>query len=125
MIATLSNQSEDYKNQYVMLVGDGLLQIRAETFEKMIKELSYRFKDTHKATEMIKNALGQVIHITGDLHGGQFHFLSAIYSLFYGSMIQFFQLLLGWKQMRGTDITKCYQQAAGLALMVLKNLIKC
>ena len=90
----------------------------------MIKESSYRFKDTHKATEMIKNALGQVIHISGDLHSGQFHFLAAIYSLFYGSMIQFFQLLLGWKQIRGTDVTKCYQQATGLALMVAEELDK-
>ena len=92
-----------------MIVGDGLSQIRAKTFEKMIKDLSYRFKDTHKATEMLKDALGQVIHISGDLHGGQFHFLAAIYLLFYGSMIQFFQLLLRWKQIRGTDVTKCYQ----------------
>ena len=81
-----------------MLVGDGLSQIRAKTFERMIEDLSYCFKETHRATKMIKEALGQVIHITGDLHGGRFHLLAAVYSLFFGSMIQFFQILLGWKR---------------------------
>ena len=49
--------SDNYKDRYMMLVGDGLSQIRAKTFKKMIEDSSYRFKDTHKATEMIKNAL--------------------------------------------------------------------
>ena len=66
---------------------------------------------------MIRRALGQVIHVIGDLHGGRFHFLTTIYSLFYGSLIQYIQVLLGWKQIRGSDETKCYQQAAGLVLM--------
>ena len=26
--------------------------------------------------------------------------------------------MLGWKQIRGSDVTKCYQQAAGLVLMI-------
>ena len=64
-----------------MLVGDGLLQIRAKNFERMIEDSSYRFKEIHKAMEMIKDALGQVIHITGDLHGGRFHFLGDLLSL--------------------------------------------
>ena len=84
----------------------------------MIEDSSFCFKETHEATTTIYKALGQVIHITGDLHGGCFHFLSAIYSLFYGSLIQFMQILLGWKRIRGSDVTKCYQQAAGLVLMI-------
>ena len=87
-----------FEDQFVMLVGEGLSQIRAKTFEKMIEESSYKFSETHEKTRMIRLALGQVIHIMGDLHGGQFHFLSAIYLLFYGSLIQQIQLLLGWKQ---------------------------
>lgn len=35
----------DYKERYVMLVGDGLLQIRVKTFETMIQELSFCFKE--------------------------------------------------------------------------------
>ena len=71
--------ARDYKDRYVMLVGDGLSQIRAKMFEKMIEDSSYCFKEMHRATHMIKEALGKVIHITGDLHGGRFHFLPAVY----------------------------------------------
>ena len=107
-----------------MLVGDGILQVRTKTFESMIEESCYQFKETQQAAKMIRNMLGQVIHITGDLHGGWFHFLSAIYCLFYGSFIQHFQILLGWKWIRGTNVTKCYQQDASLVLMVADVLDK-
>ena len=107
-----------------MLFGDGLSQIRVKTFEKMIQESSFHFKENYRATDMVRKALGQVIHVTGDLHGRRFHFLAAIYSLFYGSFIQFIQLLLGWKCIRGTDVTKCYQQAAGLILMAADEIKK-
>ena len=109
--------AEDYGERYVMLVGDGLSQVRVQTFENMIQESSFCFKENFRATDMIRKALEQVIHVTGDLHGGRFHFLAVIYSLFYGSLIQYIQVLLGWKRIRGTDVTKCYQQAAGLVLM--------
>ena len=39
--------TNDYKDRYVMLVGDGLSQIRAKTFEKMIEDSSYWLKETH------------------------------------------------------------------------------
>ena len=88
----------------------------------MIEDSSFCFKETHEATTTIYKALGQVIHITGDLHGGRFHFLSAIYSLFYGSLFQFMQILLSWKRI--PDVTKCYQQAAGLVLMICNKFDK-
>ena len=65
-----------------------------------------------------------MIHVPGDLHGGCFHFLSAIYSLYYGALIQPIQALVGWKRIKGTDVTKCYQQAAGLAIMIASELEK-
>lgn len=88
----------------------------------MIQESSFRFKENYHA--MVRKALGQVIHVTGDLHGGRFHFLAAVYSLFYGSFIQFIQLLLGWKRIRGSYATKCYQQAARLILMAADKIKK-
>ena len=100
-----------------MLVSYGLSKIRVRTFENMIQESSFCFKENFKATNMIRKALGQVIHVTGDLYGGCFHFLSLIYLLFYGSLIQFLQIILGWKRIWGSDVTKCYQQVAGLVLM--------
>jgi len=39
--------------------------------------------------------------------------------LFYGSLIQPIQSLLKWKRIKGSDVAVCYQQAAGIALMIL------
>ena len=71
---------------------------------------------------MIHKAMKQIINVTGDLHGGCFHFLAAGYSLFYASFIQPIQTLLGQKRISGTDVTRFYQQAAGLALLIADEL---
>eukprot|EP00957_Ditylum_brightwellii_P177456 13516422-Ditylum_brightwellii.AAC.1 len=67
-------------------------------------------------------AKDQVANVMGDLHAGCFHFLSSTYTAFYGALIQQFQAVLGWKQIKGSDMTKCYQQAAGLAIMIADEL---
>ena len=59
----------------------------------------------------------RVVVVTGDLHGC-FHCLMPVYSLFYGALIQPIQAVLKWKHIQGLDITKCYQQANGLASMI-------
>ena len=64
----------------------------------------------------------QIINVTGDLHGGCFNFLSAGYSIFYACLIQPIQNLLGCKHISGTDVSNCYQQAAGLALLIADEL---
>ena len=53
-----------------MVVGDGLTQIRIRTFIELIESSCYDFGEKQEKTEMIKEALGQIIHVTGDLHGG-------------------------------------------------------
>ena len=73
---------------------------------------------------MTKEALSQVIRETGDLNSGRFHFISAIHSLHCGLFIQLFQILLGWKRIWGSDVGKCYQHAAGLAMMTSDGLEK-
>ena len=114
--------ADGYDKRYLMLVGDGLSQIRVRTFVEMIGDQCYDLGQEHESTVMIRKALGQIINVTGDLHGGCFHFLQAVFNLFYGSLIQPIQTLLGWKRIRGTDVTKCYQQAAGLAIMIADEL---
>jgi hypothetical protein len=57
--------------------------------------------------------------IPGNLHGGGFHFLAVVYLLYYGGFLQAIQFALGWKRIRGSDVTKTYQQCASLALLVL------
>jgi hypothetical protein len=109
--------AENYESRFLMVVGDGLSQVRARTFQELVQDVSNSFGKQYDASITIQKALKQIIHVPGDLYGGCFHFLSAVYSLFYGSLIQPIQILLGWKRIRGSDVTKCYQQAAGLALM--------
>jgi hypothetical protein len=115
--------ADNYKERKLMLIGDGLSQIRVKTFCTLMANKSYsNFDEEHENNEVIQRALGQIINVTGDLHGGCFHFLSALYSLYYGSLIQPIQALLGWKRIRGSDVTKCYQQAAGLAILIAEEL---
>ena len=73
---------------------------------------------------MIHKSMKQIINVTGNLHGGCFHFLASGYSLFYASLIEPIQTLLGWKRISGTDVTKCYQHAAGIALLIADELEK-
>ena len=110
--------AEGYERKWLMLVGDGLTQMRVKTFSDLVQQSSYSFGEQQKTFEVLRHALGQVVHVTGDLHGGQFHFLSAIYTLFYPCLIQPVQELVAWKRICGTDVTKCYQQAAGLVMMI-------
>ena len=100
------------------MVGDSLFQIRARTFNELIEKPSCTFKKQHEKRAKVVNAMEQVTHVPGDLHGGCFRFLSSIYTLFYGALIQPIQALIGWKRMKGARVTKCYQHSTGLALIV-------
>ena len=44
--------ADDYQEQHVMLVGDGLSQIRVKMFKTMIQESSFWFKENYRATDM-------------------------------------------------------------------------
>ena len=116
--------AENYQKRYLVVVGDGLSQMRARTFNELIEDSSYSFGAQHETTAKVAKGMQQIIHVPGDLHGGCFHFLSAIYTLYYAALIQPIQALIGWKRIKGTDVTKCYQQAAGLAMMITGELEK-
>jgi hypothetical protein len=111
--------AENHKKRYLMTVGDGLTQMRLAASRMMIESSAFTFVARQKAAELLNAALGQVINIIGDLHGGGFHFLGCVYNLYYAVLIQPFQTALGWKRICGSDVTKCYQQAAALALLLL------
>ena len=73
---------------------------------------------------MIHKAMKQIMNATGDLYGGRFRLLAAGYSIFYASLIQTIHNLWEWKRISGTDVTKCYQRAAGIALLIADELEK-
>ena len=75
--------AENFWKRYLVIVGDGLSQMRARTFNELIEDSSYSFGAQHKTTTKVVKGMQQIIFVPGDLHGGCFHFsfLSAIQSL--------------------------------------------
>ena len=106
------------KERFLVMVGDGLTQICAKQFTDMIKETSTSYGPRHGITQMLQQALDQVILIPGDPHGGGFHIMQIIYNLFYGILLQKLQAVLKWKRMCGSDVSKCYHQSTSLASIV-------
>ena len=109
--------NDGWEKRQVMFVGDGLTMARVKSFEDHINNTCIGFAKRHEKAIMLRKAMSRVIIVTGDLHGC-FHCLMSVYSIFYGCLIQPIQTILKWKRIQGSDITKCYQQAAGLAIMI-------
>jgi hypothetical protein len=103
----------DYQKRWLVLVGDGLSQMRLQAFKDMLHTSSYSFEKWYEMAQLLSKALDQCVALPGDLHGGGFHFLVVVYNLYYGGIIQPIQTALGWKQICGKDITQCYQPAGG------------
>jgi hypothetical protein len=93
--------------------------MRVRSFYESINTSSINFRQQYKESSTFAKALDRLVLVVGDLHGGGFHFLGAIYSLFYGAFMQPMQFAMGWKQIKGSDVTKTYQQSASLALLLL------
>ena len=77
--------SERDQYRFLILVGDGLSQIRVKSFNQMLNESTYSLDQEETCYTTFEKAMQQVINLTGNLHGGCFHFLAAVYNLFYGS----------------------------------------
>ncbi len=112
---------EDWEKRSLMFVGDGLTMARIKSFDELLNKSCHGHEQRYQKTLMLRKAMSRVVMVTGDLHGC-FHSLMAIYSIFYGSLIQPIQVLLKWKRIKGSDITTCYQQAAGLTILLLDEI---
>jgi hypothetical protein len=112
---------EGWEARTLMFVGDGLTMARIKSFDDILNSSSMEYTMKHEKAIILRKALTRVVMITGDLHGC-FHCLSPVYSIFYGAMIQPIQAVLKWKRIQGSDITKCYQQANGLASMISEEI---
>lgn len=80
--------AENYKERYLLMVRDGLPQMRAKQFSDLIDETSTSYGPRHEVTVMLQKALDQVVFIPGNLHSGGFHIMQIVYNLFYGSILQ-------------------------------------
>jgi len=112
---------DDWESRTMMFVGDGLTMARIKSFEDLLNKSCHGHEIRYEKTLMLRKAMSRVVMVTGDLHGC-FHALMSVYSIFYGSLIQPVQVLLRWKRIKGSDITTCYQQAAGLSILLLDEI---
>ena len=114
---------DGWKERTMMFVGDGLTMARMKNFNKLLNTNGMGHARQYEKALMLSKAMSRVVVVTGDLHGC-FHVLMSVYSIFFGSLMQPIQTLLKWKRIKGSDITTCYQQAAGLALMISDEIEK-
>jgi hypothetical protein len=70
---------------------------------------------------VLLTALQKVYMLPGDLHGGRFHTLGPVCSLFYGGFLQPIQLALGYKRISNKKVEKTFEQASILVLRVLRE----
>jgi hypothetical protein len=111
--------ADDYDSKWQLTVGDGLSQMRMRQYNDSVDAASVNFRQYYRQSIVFSKAMTRVLMIPGDLHGGGFHFLATVYLLYYGGLLQPLQYALGWKRIRGSDVTKTYQQCAALALLAL------
>ena len=114
---------DNWESRTMMFVGDGLTMARMKSFDELLNTSCHGHAKRYEKAMMLRKAMSRVVVVTGDLHGC-FHVLMSVYSIFFGTLIQPIQILLKWKRIKGSDITTCYQQAAGLALMILDEIEK-
>ena len=105
--------------KYVLLVGDGLTQVRYYTCKTKLLSMVKSFKIHYDQQAILGKAMEQVFMIPGDLHAGCFHTIGPVYKLFYGGFLQVFQTVLGWKKINARKVECTYQQCAFLLSIVL------
>ena len=91
---------KDWDKRHLILFGDGLSQVRARSFNNLITDSSNHFGTQQTMSTVLKKALSRVVHVTGDLHGSNFHFLSAVYTMLNS------QVVSQGKYTRGQQTTK-------------------
>jgi hypothetical protein len=116
---------QDWDKQVLAVVGDGLTLDRVRQFFADIKEITEgtvsSFKDAYLQSLVLNQALSRVIPIPGDLHT-RFHQLDGTYRTFWGGFLQPICWRLGWKKVKGTDVTATYSQCHMLAELTYRCL---
>ena len=97
------------QSKYVLLVGDGLTQVRYYTCkEKMLLKVK-NFQIHYNQEVILGTAMEQVFMVPGDLHAACFHTIGPVFKLFYGGFLQAFQTVLGWKKINAKKVECTYR----------------
>jgi hypothetical protein len=103
------------------MYGDGLSCERFRNCKEQLIEQQGTFCEHYENVTVLLTALQKVYMLPGDLHGGRFHTLGPVCSLFYGGFLQPIQLALGYKRILNKKVEKTFEQASILVLRVLRE----
>jgi len=110
--------AEDLGKRTLIMYGDGLSCERFRNCKEHLIEQQGSFSAHYENVTVLLTALQKVYMLPGDLHGGRFHTLGPVYSLFYGGFLQPIQLALGYKRISNKKVEKTFEQASILVLRV-------
>ena len=111
----------DLGKRNMALYGDGLTCERFRNCKDQLLERQATFNKHYEQISAVMRAVDRVIMMPGDLHGGGFHTLGPVYTVFYGGFIQVFQIALGYKRIDASKVEKSYEQSSLLLLRVLRE----
>jgi hypothetical protein len=111
------NLADDYTERLVYIFGDCKSNDNFLNFVRNIQKRKLSHDETQAQAEIFLKALSCVIEGPGDWHAGQ-AMLQALFTLFYGGLLQPMQVRLGWKRI-GDQVKDCYYGASRLLHFVL------
>jgi hypothetical protein len=111
--------ANDIAKRHLIMFGDGLSCERFRNCRDRLIEKQGSFTTHYEDVTVLLTALENVYMLPGDLHGGRFHTLGPVYSLFYGGFLQPIQIALGYKRINNKKVEKTFQQASVFVLRVL------
>ena len=119
--AGIYEPGDGWEEKWLYVVGDGLSLDRIFQFFDDVMTITdaktTSFRQAYRQAMAITQVIHRVVPINGDLHV-RFHMLDAVYRLFYGGFLQPIQYRLQWKRLYAQDVSKSYQLAHRLAVMV-------
>jgi hypothetical protein len=113
--------TEDYNSKWMYPFGDELsLRRTYEFFDDVMAVLDEKcntFQEAYLQAIELRRVIPQIIPVGGDLHF-RFAMLDTVVRLYRGKFLQPIQSKLGWKKLDLVDVTKTFQQAHELVMLV-------
>ncbi len=98
----------DLSKRTLVMYGDGLSCERFRNCKERLIAQQRTFCEHFENVTVLLTAFQKVYMLPGDLHGGRFHTLGPVYSLFYGGFLQPIQLALGYKRISNKKVEKTF-----------------
>jgi hypothetical protein len=111
--------AKDIRKWHLIMFGDCLSCERFRNCQDRLIKKQGRFTTHYEDVTVFLTALDKVYMLPSNPHGGRFHTLGPVYSLFYGGFLQPIQITLGYKWINNKKVEKTFQQASVFVLQIL------